>query len=41
MDLNKVVHAGRLTADAELQYFQSGNAACKFSMAINLSLIHI
>ncbi|MDR1390702.1 MAG: single-stranded DNA-binding protein [Treponema sp.] len=35
MDINKVVLVGRLTRDAELKYTASGQAVCKFSLAIN------
>ena len=34
-DLNKVVVIGRLTRDAELKYTSSGQAVCKFSIAVN------
>jgi single-strand DNA-binding protein len=34
-DINNVVLVGRLTRDAELKYTASGQAVCKFSLAIN------
>ena len=34
-DINHVVLVGRLTRDAELKYTSSGQAVCKFSIAIN------
>jgi single-strand DNA-binding protein len=34
-DINHVVLVGRLTRDAELKYTASGQAVCKFSIAIN------
>jgi single-strand DNA-binding protein len=34
-DINHVVLVGRLTRDAELKYTASGQAVCKFSVAIN------
>ncbi|MDR1636821.1 MAG: single-stranded DNA-binding protein [Treponema sp.] len=34
-DLNHVVLLGRLTRDAELKYTASGQAVCKFSVAVN------
>jgi single-strand DNA-binding protein len=34
-DINHVVLVGRLTRDAELKYTLSGQAVCKFSIAIN------
>ena len=34
-DINHVVLVGRLTKDAELKYISSGQAVCKFSIAIN------
>ena len=34
-DINRVVLVGRLTRDAELKYTASGQAVCKFSVAIN------
>ena len=34
-DLNHVVLIGRLTRDAELKYTTSGQAVCKFSIAVN------
>ena len=34
-DINHVVLVGRLTKDAELKYIASGQAVCKFSIAIN------
>jgi single-strand DNA-binding protein len=34
-DINHVVLVGRLTRDAELKYTASGQAVCKFSLAIN------
>ena len=34
-DLNKVFLIGRLTRDAELKYTSSGQAVCKFSIAVN------
>ena len=34
-DINHVVLIGRLTRDAELKYTASGQAVCKFSMAVN------
>ena len=34
-DINLVVLVGRLTKDAELKYITSGQAVCKFSVAIN------
>ena len=34
-DINRVVLAGRLTRDAELKYTASGQAVCKFSVAVN------
>jgi single-strand DNA-binding protein len=35
VDLNHVVLIGRLTRDAELKYTSSGQAVCKFSIAVN------
>jgi single-strand DNA-binding protein len=35
VDLNHVVLIGRLTRDAELRYTASGQAVCKFSIAVN------
>ena len=35
VDLNHVVLVGRLTRDAELKYTPSGQAICKFSIAVN------
>ena len=35
VDLNHVVLIGRLTRDAELKYTSSGQAICKFSIAVN------
>jgi len=35
MDINSVVLIGRLTRDAELKYMSSGQAVCKFSIAVN------
>ena len=35
LNLNKVVLAGRLTADIELKQTQSGVSVCSFSLAIN------
>jgi single-strand DNA-binding protein len=35
VDLNHVVLIGRLTRDAELKYTASGQAVCKFSIAVN------
>ena len=34
-DINHVVLIGRLTRDAELKYTSSGQAVCKFSIAVN------
>jgi len=34
-DINQVVLIGRLTRDAELKYTTSGQAVCKFSIAVN------
>jgi single-strand DNA-binding protein len=34
-DLNRVVLIGRLTRDAETKFIQSGQAVCKFSVAVN------
>ena len=34
-DINHVVLIGRLTRDAELKYTASGQAVCKFSIAVN------
>ncbi len=34
-DLNHVTIIGRLTRDAEFKYITSGNAVCKFSVAVN------
>jgi single-strand DNA-binding protein len=34
-DLNHVTLIGRLTRDAELKYTASGQAVCKFSVAVN------
>jgi len=34
-DLNHVVLIGRLTREAELKYTASGQAVCKFSIAVN------
>jgi single-strand DNA-binding protein len=34
-DLNHVILIGRLTRDAELRYTASGQAVCKFSIAVN------
>jgi single-strand DNA-binding protein len=34
-DINHVVLVGRLTRDAELKYTSSGQAVCKFSIAVN------
>ena len=34
-DINHVVLIGRLTRDAELKYTTSGQAVCKFSIAVN------
>jgi single-strand DNA-binding protein len=35
VDLNHVVLIGRLTRDAELKFTASGQAVCKFSIAVN------
>ena len=35
VDVNHVVLIGRLTRDAELKYTASGQAVCKFSIAVN------
>jgi single-strand DNA-binding protein len=35
VDLNHVVLIGRLTRDAELKYTATGQAVCKFSIAVN------
>ena len=35
VDLNHVVLIGRLTREAELKYTASGQAVCKFSIAVN------
>lgn len=35
LNLNKVVLAGRLTADVELKNTQSGIAVCSFTLAVN------
>jgi single-strand DNA-binding protein len=37
-DLNRVVLVGRLTRDAELKSLSSGQAVCKFSIAVNRSI---
>ena len=34
-DINRVVLVGRLTRDAELKYTATGQAVCKFSVAVN------
>ena len=34
-DINHVVLIGRLTRDAELKYTSTGQAVCKFSIAVN------
>ena len=34
-DINRVVLVGRLSRDAELKYIASGQAVCKFSIAVN------
>jgi len=34
-DINHVVLIGRLTRDAEVKYTSSGQAVCKFSIAVN------
>jgi single-strand DNA-binding protein len=34
-DINHVILVGRLTRDAELKYTASGQAVCKFSVAVN------
>ena len=34
-DINHVVLVGRLTRDAEIKYTASGQAVCKFSVAVN------
>ena len=34
-DINHVVLVGRLTRDAEIKYTSSGQAVCKFSVAVN------
>jgi len=34
-DINRVVLVGRLTRDAELKSISSGQAVCKFSIAVN------
>jgi single-strand DNA-binding protein len=34
-DINHVVLVGRLTRDAELKYTATGQAVCKFSVAVN------
>lgn len=34
-DFNDVILTGRLTADPELKYTQSGSAICNFSLAVN------
>ena len=36
-DINCVVLVGRLTRDAELKYTPSGQAVCKFAIAVNRS----
>jgi len=36
-DINRVVLVGRLTRDAELKSIASGQAVCKFSIAVNRS----
>lgn len=33
--MNRVVLAGRLTADPEIRKSQNGNSVCKFSLAVN------
>lgn len=33
--MNKVILSGRLTADPELKYSQSGKAICRFTLAVN------
>jgi len=35
VDINRVVLVGRLTRDAELKSISSGQAVCKFSIAVN------
>ena len=35
VDINHVVLVGRLTRDAELKYTTTGQAVCKFSIAVN------
>jgi single-strand DNA-binding protein len=35
VDINRVVLVGRLTRDAELKSIASGQAVCKFSIAVN------
>jgi len=35
MEINHVTLIGRLTRDAELKYTSSGQAVCKFSIAVN------
>jgi len=37
MDINSVIIVGRLTRDAETKYTTSGQAICKFSLAVNRS----
>lgn len=34
-DINRVILVGRLTRDAELKYTATGQAVCKFSVAVN------
>lgn len=38
MSINSVVLIGRLGRDPELTYFQSGNAVCAFSLAVDRGL---
>ena len=39
--INKAILVGRLTADPELRSTQSGLSVLSFTVAIDLSLIHI
>ncbi len=39
-DLNRVILTGRLTADPELRYTQSGQAMVRFSIAVNRRVLN-
>ena len=39
--MNKVILMGRLTRDPEVRYTQTGKVVCQFTLAVDLSLIHI